>query len=106
MREHNASAAHSQIRGSGGDWSDHDFRAGAGEAGSRMMLSQPVARIAETIRRPRQIERVAQGVAGGRPFGNRGLVEYAEAEGRHCRSYRHDSISVANGYAEKTPCGC
>jgi hypothetical protein len=43
------------------------------------MLGEPVTGVAEAIRRACKVEGIPQGIARGRAFRNRGLVEDAEA---------------------------
>jgi hypothetical protein len=50
------------------------------------MLGQPITVIAEAVRQPGEIDAVAQRLSTRRPFGNRRLVEDAEApEGADAR---------------------
>jgi hypothetical protein len=79
MRQHDASAADPEVRRSFCNKPDHHFRTGAGETGSAVMLGQPIARVSEAIRRACKGKSITQGIARGQAFGNRGLVENAEA---------------------------
>ena len=61
--QHDAAGADADTRRDVGHVADHDFRHGAGDQRRVVMLGEPVARVAELVGKPREIERVAQCVA-------------------------------------------
>ena len=83
VRQHDSAAADAQTRCGRGDGADQRFRTGARQTLRSMVLGDPVAGIAEAIGKPREVDRIAQRIAGGRSFGDRGLIENTEAEIRH-----------------------
>ena len=57
--QHHPTGADADVRRRRRDLPDHDFRRRTGDAREVMMFREPVARIAEAVGKPRQIERVA-----------------------------------------------
>jgi hypothetical protein len=82
VRQHHAAAADPEARGDRRDLADHDFRAGAGQAGGAVVLGDPVAVVAEAVGQAGEVQGVAQGVAAGGALRHRRLVEHAQAEWR------------------------
>jgi hypothetical protein len=73
--QHHPAGADADGRGAGADEGEGDRRGRAGDARHRMMLGHPEAAIAEPLGRLRELERVAQRLAGIGAFGHRGEVE-------------------------------
>src|SRR5690242_2562274 len=85
VRQHHAAAAHADARGGGSDRPDPHLRAGARETGGGVVLSHPVALIAERLGVAGEVDRVVQRVRAGRPLRDRRLGDYAEPE-RHAQA--------------------
>ena len=71
IHQHHAAGADADVARRRGDLADHDLGRGTGDAREVMMLSKPIARVAEPVRKPRQIDRVAQSNRSRRRGGDR-----------------------------------
>ena len=86
MGQHDSAAADLEPLRRRGHGADQRLGAGAGQHRGGVMLGQPITVIAEAVRQPGEIDAVAQRLSTRRPFGNRRLVEDAEApEGADAR---------------------
>ena len=82
VRQHDAAAADADARRRGGDRADQRLGARAGEHRRAVMFGDPVAMVAARVGAPREVDAVAQRLRAGRAFGDRRLIEHAEAK-RH-----------------------
>src|SRR5690242_8201193 len=62
MRQHDATGPHTDGRSRFRYRTDQDLGAGAGESGSSMVFGQPIARVAETVGQPREVDGIAERV--------------------------------------------
>jgi hypothetical protein len=89
-QEHAAGADANALR-RGRDAREQDFGTGIGEGGDRVMLGEPVARVAEPVGRLRERHRFRDRPRGGVPADHRALVEDAET---HSRRGAHSAIQI------------
>ena len=81
VRQHDAARADPHGLRAAGHMADDDARGRAGDADHVVMLGEPVAIVAPSLRVLRQIERVAQGIGGREAFGHWREIE--DREGWH-----------------------
>ena len=86
VRQHHAAAADAHALGDRGDLGDQDLGRGAGEHRHPVVLGDPVARVPERVGQPREVDAVLERGRARAAFGDRRLVEHAEAQGRRQRS--------------------
>ncbi len=96
--EHDAAGADADRRRAGGDMGDHHRGRGAGDAGHVVMLGEPVAAIAETLRMAGEVEGVAERRAGVTALGDGREVEDGEGD--------HRAFLIAVRVTYQTSIGC
>ena len=99
VREHHAAAADPDAARPRGDLGDEDLRRGGGEHRGRVVLGDPVARVAELLGELGEVERVAKRVGAGGALGDRRLVEDGESDrpGRHRGIVTGCSVDPSDG---------
>ena len=80
MRQHHPAAADTNSARVSRDRPNKRFRTRASKHGSAVMLSHPIAGVAQFIREVRQVERVAKRISSRESFRDWRLIENAEAE--------------------------
>ena len=78
VRQHDAAGADADAGRAGGDMGERHRGRRAGDAGQVVMLGHPVAPVAEPLDMAREVERIAQRLAGVAAFGDRGEIENGE----------------------------
>ena len=96
VRQHDAAGADPDMAGAGRDMGQCHRGRGAGDPGQVVVLRHPEAAIAEGFDVPRQVERVAQRLAGIAAFNDRGEVENRE---------RDHMMRIASDGADGKPLG-
>ena len=76
--QHHTPAADADGIGPGRHLPDEHLGAGSGEVGQAMMLGQPVANVAHSLHRRRQLDGFPEGFARGAPFFDRRLIDHTE----------------------------
>ena len=92
VRQHHAARADADVRRRGRDLADHDLGRGTGDVREIVMLGDPIARVAEPVRKPREIERVAQ----------RGRARRGGGDGRQIEDGKRDHAEALLKKSEAT----
>src|SRR4051794_25690825 len=85
------------------DGGDDDLRRGARQAGDVVVLREPVARVAEAIRQPGQVDRVSQCLPGIRTGGNGRKVKNGKRNGHRGKNLHGDYGVRRMSVASLTP---
>ena len=85
VRQHHAAAADADVLGRGRHLGDQDLGRRAREHRDAVVLGDPVARVAEPVGEPREVDRVLERIPAGQALGDRRLIEDAEAPQTDCR---------------------
>ena len=90
VRQHHAAGTHAHPFGGCRNLPDHDVGGGACNRRQVVMLGDPRAREAEMVRKPREIERIAQRHRARRAGSDRGEIEDGERNHRACGALRQN----------------
>ena len=105
VHQHHAARTDTNVLRRRRDLPDHDLRRGTGDAREVMMLGEPIALVAKSVRKPRQIERIAERHRPGRISGDGRQVE--DGKRSHARTAGKFRLSrCERGYmrAPRQPC--